>query len=250
MVGQSDTVLQGHLGAPTLRRCGRHVQQLSGSAVGLGRIKNNCALELNHPHDKLSELSDGDVNPRADVEERTVVARLHKVDARMGQVVDVQELAHGPATTPDDELLVATQLGLVSLANERGEHVAVLEVVVVPRAVQVGGHNARVARGVLPVEALAKLDARNLGQRVGLVGLLQGAREQVLLPDGLGAVARVDAARPEEHEVLNARSVGALNEVGLHHEVLVDKVRTVDVVGLYAPHLGRGNKNVVGLLGI
>ena len=66
--------------------------------------------------------------------------------------------------------------------------------------------------------------------------------------DRLRAVARVDAARAQEHQPLHAGQVRAVDQVGLDHQVLVQEVGAVLVVGLDAADLGRGDEDVVGPL--
>jgi hypothetical protein len=100
---------------------------------------------------------------------------------------------------------------------------------------------------VLPVVAFTKLDAGDLGDGVGLVGRLQGASQQVLFPDRLRAVARVDATRSEEAKALDAGLMGAVDEVRLDHQVLVDEIGTQAVVGVDAAHLGRRHEYEVRL---
>ena len=127
---------------------------------------------------------------------------------------------------------------------------AVLQVVVVARPIQVGGHHAGVARAVLRIKAFAQLDAGNLGQGVRLVGWLQRASEQILFFDGLRAITWVNAARTQKHQIVDASTVSPLNQVGLHHQVLVDEVGTVGVVGMNTPHLGCSDEQIVGLFGL
>ena len=86
----------------------------------------------------------------------------------------------------------------MGFADQRGQDVAVGEVVVVVGAVKVGGHDAHIAGAVLAVAAFAQLDAGDLGDGIGLVGLFQRAGEKVVLPDRLRAIARVDATGTEE----------------------------------------------------
>jgi hypothetical protein len=77
--------------------------------------------------------------------------------------------------------------GLVELAEQRRDDVAVLEVEVVAGAVEVGGHDAAEVAPVLAVVALAELDAGDLGDGVGLVGGLERAGEQGVLAIGCSA---------------------------------------------------------------
>jgi hypothetical protein len=61
------------------------------------------------------------------------------------------------------------------------------------RSIEVRGHEGEIVRAVLSVEAAAELDAGDLGKGVGSIRLLEGAGEEVLLFQGLGSQARVDA---------------------------------------------------------
>src|SRR4051812_39785141 len=98
------------------------------------------------------------------------------------------------------------------LANQGRQNVAVGKLVIVVRAVEVGGHDTDESRTALAVAAFAELDAGNLGDGVGFVGLFERAGEQVFLLDRLGAVARVDATGAEKAEILYAGLEGAVDE--------------------------------------
>ena len=66
--------------------------------------------------------------------------------------------------------------------------------------------------------------------------------------DRLRAVARVDAARAEEHQPLHAGAWRGADQVRLDHQVLVEEVGAQRVVGLDAADLGGGDEDVVGPL--
>ena len=247
-ISQLDAITQRGLGRPAQALEAADVEQLARRTVGLGGIKHDAALEADDVHHGLGQFADGDVFAGADIDQRAVVARLHQVHAGVGQVVDVEEFALGGASAPDGVFGVTAQLGFMRLAQQRGQHVAVGEVVVVVGAVEVGGHRADVLPAVLAVVAFSQLDAGDLGDRVGLVGGLQRAGQQVVFLDGLGAVARVDAARTQEHQALDAGQVRAVDQVALDEQVLIEEVSAVEVVGLDAADLGSGDEDVVRLL--
>lgn len=137
----------------------------------------------------------------------------------------------------------------MGFADQRGQDVAVGEVVVVVGAVKVGGHDAHIAGAVLAVAAFAQLDAGDLGDGIGLVGLFQRAGEKVVLPDRLRAVARVDATGAEKAQILDAGLEGAMDDVVLDSEVFVNEVGAVGVVGVNAADFCGGHEDVVGFLG-
>ena len=140
--------------------------------------------------------------------------------------------------------------GLVKAADQCRDDVAVFRVVVVAGAVQVGGHHAAVVNAVvgsvLAVVAFTELDAGNLGNGVWLVGRLQRAGQQGAFGHGLVSQAWVDAARAEYQQFFYATAKGRFNHIGLHHQVLVDEVCRVCVVGVDAAHLGCGQIHLIG----
>ena len=73
-------------------------------------------------------------------------------------------------------------------ATDQGrDDVAVFRVVIVARAVEIGGHGADGVKAVLLPVGLTHPDAGNLGQRIGVIGGFQRAGQQVFFLDGLGA---------------------------------------------------------------
>lgn len=140
------------------------------------------------------------------------------------------------------------QLGQVELADQGWQHVAVFQVIVVARAVEVGRHHAAVIAPVLAVVAFAELDAGNLGHRVGLVAGFEHAGQERVFAHGLGHGPGVDAARAQKQQLVHAMLMGSLDHVGLDHQVLVDEVGRVGVVGMDAPHLGGRQIHLVRLL--
>lgn len=229
------------------------VHELAGGAVGFAGVERDLPGVAGDAGDAVGELGDGHVRPVAhvDVAEHGLgvllvagLGQVHHMHAGGGHVVHIQKLAHGRAAAPDGHLGRARHLGFVEPADQRGDDVAVFRVVVVARAIEVGGHDAAVVHAVagakLAVVALAELDAGDLGHGVGLVGGFERAGEQGLLAHGLRGELGVDAAGAEEQQLLHAVTKSGFDHVGLDHEVLVNEVGGVDVVGVDAAHLGRG----------
>ena len=160
-----------------------------------------------HALGELGQLADGLIDAGADVHEAVgqVGGRdvLEQEDHGRGQVVDVQQLAPRTAGAPQHDRRVRparravgvgqAELGFVELADHGRQHVARAQVEVVAGAVEVGRHERQVVGAVLPVETAAQLDAGDLGDRVGAVGLFEGTGQQVLLFERLRRLARVDA---------------------------------------------------------
>ena len=174
------------------------VHPLAGGAVRLGDVKSYLTAVAHHAGNGFRQLGNGEVLPKAnvDVAEHGLgvlriggLRQLHDVHAGGGHVVDIQKLALGGAGAPDGHAWGAVDFGFVKAADQRGDDVRIFGVVVVARAVQVGGHDATVVHSmagtVLAVVAFAEFDASDFGNGVGLVGGLQGAGEQGVFTHGL-----------------------------------------------------------------
>ena len=126
---------------------------------------------------------------------------------------------------------------------------AVGQVVVIARSVQIGRHQRHVLRAVLPVVALADFHTRDFRDGIRLVGLLQRAGQQIFLLDRLRAVARIDAAGAKEHQPLNACQICTLNEVCLDGQIFIEKFAASRVVRNDAANASGGDKNKIRPLG-
>ena len=144
----------------------------------------------------------------------------------------------------------AEALGEVDLAYHGGQDVAVLEVEVIVRPVEIGRHDGDVVGAVLQVEAFAELEPRDLSDGVGLIGVLQRAREELVLGDGLLGLARIDAAAAEEEQILHTVAEALADDILLDLEVLVDEVSAVGIVGEDPPDVGGGEDDDLGLLAV
>ena len=222
------------------------VHQFAGCAVRFVGVPDDVSLISDNAGDEFRQLLDGQVRSGADVDKGLAVVLLHEEQTRFGEVVDVEELAAGRARAPAGHGRVAVHLRLVELADEGRNDVAVLQVIIVARTVQVGRHGRDEVGPVLVPVGLAQFDARNLGDGVGLVGRFERPGQQGVLDQGLVGEFRVDAARAEEQQLLDPDLMGGMDQVGLDHEVVIEEVRPVDVVGVDAPHLGRGDEDVGG----
>ena len=193
LVALLDALAQRGLGFPAEGFEAADVEELAGGAVGFAGVELDLAFKTDDFSDEFGQLADAEIDARADVDEIGAVGLFEEVDAGIGEVVDVEELALGSAGAPEGDAGCVVDLGLVEFANQRGQDVAAGEVEVVAGAVEVGGHDAEVAGAVLGVVGFAELDASDLGDGVGLVGVLQGAGEQRIFAHGLSGEPRVNA---------------------------------------------------------
>ena len=260
------------------------VHELPESAVGLAGVEFDFALVADDfGHDEGGFL-DRQVAAVAnvDVAEHGLgvgvvgeLVQVHDEDAGGSHVVDVQEFAVRGAGAPQGDFAALhhgadvggdfTVLGFVGgntgavaglgefaqveLADHRRQHMAVGEVVIVAGAVEVGRHDAAVVAAVLAVVAFAELDAGDLGDGVGFVGGFEYAGKQSIFAHGLRYGLGVDAAGAEEEQLLHVVGVRGLDDVGFDHQVFVDELRRVGVVGVDAADLGSGEVDLFGLFG-
>ena len=258
-ISQSQPLLQPHLGLPAQAVEARAVHPLARSAVGLGGVKGQLAGKAHHLGNGLRHLGDRHVVAATDVDvaqHGLGVLRIHRLGqvhhmhAGGGHVVYIQKLSLGRAAAPNGDAACTRQLGLVQAANQGGNDVGIFWVVVVAWAIQVGGHDAAVvntvAGAVLAVVAFAKLDASDLGNGIGLVGGFQSAGEQSVFAHGLRRQLGVNATRAQEQKLFHAHRKRGLHHVGLNHQVVVNKVSRVGVVGMNAAYAGCGQIHLGG----
>ena len=137
--------------------------------------------------------------------------------------------------------------GQVNLAYHGRQHMRVLQVEIIVRTIEVGGHYGDVVGAVLYVEIFTHFQSRNLGDGVGLVGVFQGRCEQAVLGHRLGCLARIDARGTEEKQFFHTVSPALADHVLLYLQVLVDEVGAVVQVGHNASHMGRCQNHRIGL---
>ena len=132
----------------------------------------------------------------------------------------MQELTHGCAAAPAGHAGGFRLDSLVKAADQGRQDMAVGGVVVVARAIEIGGHKANSIKTVLKAQGLAKLDAGDLGDRIPRITGLQGPGEQRFLADGLFGELRVDAAATQKKQAPHPREPGRFDHVGLDLEVI------------------------------
>ena len=133
--------------------------------------------------------------------------------------------------------------GGVGLDHQRRHDMALHEVEIVARTVEVGRHDRDEVAAILPAIGLAELDAGDLGHRIPLVGRLERPGEQRRLGDGLRRQARIDAGRAQQHQLLDAGATRRLDDVALDHQVVVDEFGRPRVVGVDAADARGGEEH-------
>ncbi|MEY3838199.1 MAG: hypothetical protein RL304_1181, partial [Verrucomicrobiota bacterium] len=240
---------EGDARGPAERADAGDIHELARGAVGHGRVELQATGEAGDPGRQFGEPADGDLLARADVDRAGLGVAVEEEEAGLGEVVRVQELAERRAGAPEAEDGVAAEPGLVHLADHRGQDVGLLEREIVAGPVQVARHRADEVAPMLGPGVVAELDARDLGDGIGLVGRLERAGQQGVLADRLRGVLRVDAARAEEEQLTDARPARAFDDVDRHRQVVVQEVVGLGGVGLDPADARGGHDDDVGPLG-
>jgi hypothetical protein len=121
------------------------------------------------------------------------------------------------------------------------------EIEIVAGPVQVGWHRRNEIAAVLLAIGLALHQAGDLGDGVPLVGRLQWPAQQRGFADRLRRHARIDARRSQKQQLANAEFMGTVDDVGLHGEVVVEKVCRTAGVGVDAADPRRSEDDDVRL---
>src|SRR5258708_5365424 len=144
------------------------------------------------------------------------------MDASTCHVFAEQELPPGVSRAPYLDFRTIKHLCLVKFAHQRRKDMARLKVVVIAGAIEVGRHGAKVVCAVLTVVRPAHLYPGNLRYRVRPIGRLQRSGKKVVLLYRLRTVARINARRAEEKQLLYPRAPSLVNDIGLDGQILPD----------------------------
>ena len=122
---------------------------------------------------------------------------LHDKQAGLGQVVDIDELASRPAAAPNGNYLIAPQFRFVEATDQGGDDVRIFRAEIVARSEGVGGNPHQEFVAILLPVGLAEFHAGQLGDGIGLVGRLQGTRQEICFLHGLPAKPRITTGTGE-----------------------------------------------------
>src|SRR5215475_3784657 len=114
---------------------------------------------------------------------------------------------------------------------------------VVAGAVKIGRHRRYEIAAMLAAVGLTKLDAGDLGDRIGFVGRLQRSRQQRRLGDRLRSLTRIDARRAEEQKLFDTRAVRSMDDIGFNEQIVIEKVGWKSIVGVHAAYAAGSQKD-------
>ena len=222
-VGVGDAFAEGDVGFPAKGEEAGAVHELARGAIGHGGVEGDGAIKAEDFADGFREFADGDIVAGADVDEVGGVVVSQQENTGVGEVIGVKEFAAGCPSAPDQNLASTGFFGLVHLADESWEDMGGVEIEVVMRPVEIGGHGGEEGFSILAGVGLAEHDAGDFGDGVGVVGWLEWTSEKRVFADGLGGELGVDAGAAEEEELGAAEVGGGFDEVILKGEVLEEE---------------------------
>src|SRR3569832_1999210 len=244
LIGTPYPLLQADGGVPAQGVDGTAVDLFYRRSVGPRSVVNDLAREAHDAAYEFGELADADVAADADIDDALTVVDLHHVQAGGGAIVHVAEFAPWRARAPYRHARGTRHCRVVELAQSRGQHVRGIEIEVVAGAVEIGGQHRHVTAAVLAAVGLTELDPRDLRYRIPLVGGFERTAQQRVLAHRLRRHLRVDARAAQEQQLFHLLLVGAVDQIARDHEIVVDEVRGITVVGRDAADLRGGEEDV------
>src|SRR5690554_153002 len=136
----------------------------------------------------------------------------------------------------------------VHLPDQCRQHMALLQVEIIVRPIKIGGHHGNKIGAVLDIEALAHLEPGNLGDGIGLVGILQRRSKERLLLHWLWRFLGIDATTTQEQQFFHPMPETLADHVILYLQILIYKVSPVGVISHDTTHEGRREDHVLGFL--
>ena len=125
---------------------------------------------------------------------------------------------------------------------------AVGGMIVVVGAIKIGGHDGDIVRAILAVQELAVLQAADLSQCIGFVGLFQFAGQQAALLHGLRSHAGIDAGGAQKFQLLAAVFPCRMDGVHLQRHVVIHEVSQSLLICHDAADLGSCQEHILRLL--
>ena len=160
------------------------------------------------------------------------------MDAGGGHVVDVEEFTHRRAAAPNGDRLIAALSGLMEAAHQSRDDVAVLGMEIVARTIKIGRHDASIVSSELAVVAFTQFDPGDLGDGIRFICSFERAGQKRLFLHRLVGELWVDAGRAQKEKVLNIIAMRCMNDIRLNHQIFIDEVGWIDIIGVDPPDAG------------
>ncbi len=223
LVGPPEPLLEAHPGRPAELLHGGDVQKLLRHAVRFRRVEDEPSPVPRNLPDQAGQLPDRDVHSGPRVDDLAPREPVDEKQAGVGRLFYVEEFPSGPAGSPDFHFGKVSGGGLMEPADQRGNHVGVPGVEVVPRPEEVTEVAEEELHAVLAVVGFDHLHAADLCDGVIFVGRLGRTGQDGLFLHGLQAHPRIGAGTRHEEQALRAMPPGRVDYVQLDHHVVVEE---------------------------
>jgi hypothetical protein len=136
-IGALETLPERNPGAPSERSDATDVHQLLRSSIRFRGIEFQIPVEAHDLTDQTGKFADANVRSRADVEVLIRAVVFHREDARIREIVDMQEFASRPTCAPDLDSWSSCEFRKVRLDQKGRDDMARGEIVGIVRAIEV-----------------------------------------------------------------------------------------------------------------
>lgn len=184
-VGVEDAFSKRDAGGPTEGADFFDVEKFARGAVRLRCVEYEIAIEAQCLADRLGEFADRNVFAATDIHNLGGVIIFEEKKTGVSEVIHMQEFPARRASTPDGNRASAAGFSFVNLAEEGREDVRGAKIEVVIRAIEVRRHGGDEVFAILLRVGLAKFDAGDFCQSIGIVSGFQRTGEEGILADRL-----------------------------------------------------------------
>ena len=125
------------------------IQQFARRAVRLGRILYDFSLIADNVGYQPRQVGNADFFSAADIHNFVIVVGLHKIQAGVGHIVNMEKFAQGGACAPDADFRGLRQTRFMEAAQQGGQHMRVFRMEIILRTVQIGRHDGYGGKAVL-----------------------------------------------------------------------------------------------------
>lgn len=126
-----------------------YIEQFPWCSIRIRRIKPDFAFRMNEVPNEKCQLADFQIGARPHVDDFRSFIFPHQEQARIHQIIHVQEFSSRRTGSPKRDAVHTLATGIVKPANQRGEHVRRIEIEIVAWPIQIRGHHRDKSAAVL-----------------------------------------------------------------------------------------------------
>ncbi len=210
--------------------------------VGPCRIPYHPSVESRQSGDQRHQILDADLRAGAQVDRIRLPIPLQGEYHPFSRIVDIKKFAGWGAISPYDDLFTSILDGVITLFDERRDHVRPTGIDVVAWAIEVRREQENRVEAVLGPIGLGLDQQHLLGQPIWRVGLFGIAVPEIVLLEGSGGEFGVGTDRSDCDEFLDPTETGVLHQEGAHEQIVVEEPPRVFLIGADSSH-NRGEMN-------